>query len=340
MKFKVLTLISLAAAALLCGCKSKTQTTAPEEMLPKVRTQVAHMENVPQQMVFTGTVEAFVKNDIAPQVARRISTIRYDVGDHVNSGDVLVTLDASYLVQAKAQLENAKKEYERTKELYEYGGASRSEWDSRRLQYEVAQATYDNLMENTTLRAPITGVVSARNYDVGDMTGVAPVLVVEQIKPVKIKVGISERLFKSLKRGMNVYLTVDAYNDEKFTGSVTRIYPTIDPSTHTFVIEISLPNLNERLRPGMFGRVTIPYGMERRIVVSDLAVQKLMGSADRYVYIFDPETSTVRYSKVEYGQKLGDRYEILSGISEGEQVVVEGQLALKNGLKVELNDAR
>ena len=118
-------------------------------------------------------------------------------------------------------MENAKKEFERTSELYEFGGASKSEYDSRRLAYEVAKSTYDNLAENTTLVSPVAGVVSARNYDNGDMSGNDPILVVEQIRPVKIMIGVSENLFSVVKRGMKVYVSISiAFSDGIYPFSV------------------------------------------------------------------------------------------------------------------------
>lgn len=275
-------------------------------------------------------------NNIAPQQSRRISKILVDVGDHVKAGQLLVELDRSSLVQAKAQLDNALIEYERTNELYEFGGASKSEWDARRLQYDVYKSTYDNLLENTTLVSPVSGVVSARNYDNGDMTGSNPVLVVEQIRPVKIMINVSESLFSKVKRGMKVYVVFDAYGDEQFTGTVSRVYPVVDNATRTFQVEVSLPNSDERIRPGMFARVTLPYGVANHVVIPDRAIQKLMGSGDRYVYIYNPTDGTVRYSKVELGRRMDTEYETLSGVENGDQVVVAGQNALVNGAKVEL----
>ena len=330
----------LAACTILCAScssndsKQKQQTT---ESLPKVTVETVSKRNVTQQTSFTGSVEAYVTNNIAPQQPRRIQKIMVDVGDHVQKGQLLVQLDASSLVQAKAQLENYKTEYERAKELYEFGGASKSEYDARKLAYEVAKSTYDNLEENTTLVSPITGVVSARNYDNGDMYTAAPVLVVEQIRPVKIMINLSETLFSKISKGMTVYVTLDAYGDEEFKGSITKIYPTIDNATRTFSVEVSLPNSDERVRPGMFARVTLPYGSAERIVAPDRAINKLTGSGDRYVWVYQPDTQTVRYSKVEIGRRLDNEFEILSGIEEGEQVVVMGQLALTNGAQVELN---
>ncbi len=332
--FKSLLIAAVAMAGV--SCKEKKAVQEQTETIPSVAVETVSSRDVIQQTVFTGTVEADVVNNIAPQQPRRISRILVDVGDRVKAGQLLVELDRSSLVQAKAQMDNALIEYERTNELYEFGGASKSEWDARRLQYDVAKSTYDNLLENTTLVSPVAGIVSARNYDNGDMAGSNPILVVEQIRPVKIMINVSESLFPKVKRGMKIYVTFDAYGDEQFTGKVTRIYPTVDNSTRTFQVEVSLPNSDERIRPGMFARVTLPYDVAKHVVISDRAILKLMGSGDRYVYIYNPTDGTVRYSKVELGRRMDAEYEVLSGVENGDKVVVIGQNALSNGVKVEL----
>lgn len=330
-------LIVCAVAGVACSGNEKTQAVEQTKELSKVTVATAARRNVTQSVSFTGTVEAQVVNNIASQQPLRITKILVDVGDHVKAGQTLVTLDNSSLVQASAQLENSKKEYERAKELYEFGGASKSEFDGRKLSYEVAKSAYNNLVENTTLVSPVSGVVSARNFDVGDMASGYPVLVVEQIRPVKIMINVSESLFSKIKRGMKVYVTMDAYGDEKFAGRIARIYPTINNTTRTFQVEVSIPNNDERIRPGMFARVTLPYATVNRVIISDRAVNKLMGSGDRYVFIYNPADSTVRYSKVELGQHMDYEYEVISGVEAGEQVVVLGQLGITNGEKVELN---
>lgn len=332
---KSLLIASVAMASVSCKEK-KTVQEEQTEKIPSVKTETVYSRDVVQQTTFTGTVEAYVLNNIAPQQPRRISRILVDVGDRVKAGQLLVELDRSSLVQAKAQMENALKEYERTNELYEFGGASKSEWDARRLQYDVAKSTYDNMLENTTLVSPVSGIVSARNYDNGDMAGASPILVVEQIRPVKIMINVSESLFSKVKRGMKIYVALDAYGDEQFVGKVSRVYPTVDNSTRTFQVEVSLPNSDERIRPGMFARVTMPYGVANRVVVPDRAIMKLMGSGDRYVYVYNPADGTVQYKKVELGRRMDIEYEILSGVENGEQVVVTGLNALSSGAKVEL----
>ena len=338
MKKIILNSMFVVAAVAMVSCGSK-KTAKQEEVvaLPKIEVQTVTSRVVAQEGYFTGTVEANVVNNIAPQQPLRIKSIKVDVGDRVQKGQLLVTLDNSSLVQAKAQLDNAKKEWERTNELYEFGGASKSEWDARRLQYEVAQTAYNNLVENTKLISPISGIVTARNYDRGDMySGAQPVLVVAQIKPVKIMINVSEPLFAKVKRGMSVNITLDAYGAEVFKGKIARVYPTIDQATHTFQVEVIIPNANERVRPGMFARVTLPYGKAKNVVIPDQAVQKLLGSGDRYVYVYNPADNTVRYSKVELGRRLDTEFEVLSGVKSGDIVVTKGHLGLTNGCKAEL----
>lgn len=337
-KFVNSLLVICAVTAVSCGSSdksAKSSEAAAEVVLPKVEVATVASRDVVQQVVFTGNVEAEVVNNIAPQQPRRIKEIRFDVGDHVRKGETLVSLENSALVQSKAQMDNAKIEYDRTDELYKIGGASKSEWDARRLQYEVAKATYENLLENTTLVAPISGIVTARNYDNGDMAGGLPVLVIEQIRPVKIMINISENLFARVRKGMKVDVNFEAYGDEVFAGSISRIYPTINNATRTFAAEVTVPNNDERVRPGMFARVTLPYGKQNRVVTPDRSVNKLMGSGDRYVYVLEAD-GTVRYSKVELGRRLGSEWEILSGLESGETVVVKGATALTNGCKVEV----
>lgn len=330
-------LIVCAVAGVACSGNEKKQAVEEVKEVSKVSVATATRRNITQSVSFTGTVEAQVVNNIASQQPLRITKILVDVGDRVKAGQTLVTLDNSSLVQASAQLENAKKEFERAKELYEFGGASKSEYDGRKLSYEVAKSAYNNLVENTTLVSPVSGVVTTRNFDVGDMASGYPVLVVEQIRPVKIMINVSESLFSKVKRGMKVYVTLDAYGDEQFEGRIARIYPTINNTTRTFQVEVSIPNNDERVRPGMFARVNLPYATVNRVIISDRAVNKLMGSGDRYVFIYNPADSTVRYSKVELGQRLDYEYEVLSGVEDGEQVVVLGQLGITSGEKVELN---
>ncbi|MDE6043301.1 MAG: efflux RND transporter periplasmic adaptor subunit, partial [Muribaculaceae bacterium] len=194
---------------------------------------------------------------------------------------------------------------------------------------------YKNAAENAVLVSPVDGVVTARNYDPGDMTGSLPVLTVGQLSPVvKIIINATESDITKIERGKDVSITFDAFPDEAFSGVVSRVYPSVDPSTRTFEAEIQIKNPGERLRPGMFARVEIDHGAINRVVVPDLAVVKQTGSGNRYVYVL--RDGRVSYNRVELGRRVGDAYELISGVEAGDSVVISGQSRLADGVAVEV----
>lgn len=323
-------------ASVACGSKKSAEVAEqPVEVAkPKVSTEVVKTQDVDMQSVFMGTVEGYAVNNITPQQPRRITRVLVDVGDRVSAGQKVAELDNSSLAQAKAQYDNAKASFERSDELYKFGGESKASWEAVKTQYEVAKLTYENLLENTTLVSPISGVITARNYDNGDMVAGQPIFVVQQISPAKVIISVSENLYSYLKKGMPVSIELDAIPEQTFEGKIHRITPSIDAATHTFPVEIVIPNGKEQIKPGMYARVTMKYGTRQNIVVPDRAVVKMLGSGDRFIYVCKAD-GTVSYQKVELGRRMQDKYEVLSGIADGDEVVVTGQAALKDGLAVE-----
>lgn len=334
--FKSLLIISTALTMASCGQKPAEQQTVVVEEAPKVTVVTAHAENVPQLSTYPTTVEADVVNNITPQSASRINEILVEVGDHVKKGQKLATMDAINLEKIRLQVANDSIEYGRTKELYEIGAASQSNFEAITLAYEVSKKSYANLLENTILTSPISGIITARNYDEGDMYAMAqPLFVVQNITPVKMLINVSESNYSKVKKGMEVELAADAFPGETFKGKVNLVYPTIDPRSHTFPVEIIVDNKNEKLRPGMFTRVTMNYGNNYRVVIPDKAVLKQVGADDKYVYVLNDD-NTVSYTPVKLGVRMGDRYEVISGLNDGDIVVTTGQTRLKNNIEVEV----
>lgn len=333
---KSIQIIALCAVVALGSCSGgKEQKVEKVDEKPKVKLADVKARPVEQMHDYTATVEAEVKNNIAPSSPVRIDKIFVEVGDRVSKGQKLVQMDAASLKQLKLQLDNQEIEFKRVDELYKVGGASKSEWDASKMALDVKQTSYKNLLENTALLSPINGVVTARNYDNGDMySGGNPVLTVEQITPVKLLINVSENYFTKVVKGAPVDVKLDVYGDEEFQGKISLIYPTIDPATRTFQVEIKLDNKDQRVRPGMFARVTLNFGTQENVVVPDLAIIKQAGSGDRYVYVY--KDGKVSYNKVELGRRMGAEYELKSGVPDNSQVVVAGQARLINGIEVEV----
>ena len=305
---------------------------------PTVSVEQVSVREVPQLSTYTSTVQAYVKNKIAPQMAGRISKINVEIGDFVTKGQVLAEMDKTSLLQAQLQLQNQEVELQRLKALYETGGISKSDFDAVELAYNVAKTQVENLEENTVLRSPVNGVVTARNYDAGDMYAMAsPIYTVEQIKPVKLLVAISESEYSKVKKRDSVTITADAVPDKTFYGKVGKIYPTIDPATRTFTAEVVVDNNYSTLRPGMFARVTVDFGSNNNVVIPDVAVVKQQGSGERFVYVLNAD-GTVTYQKIVLGRRMGTEYEVLEGLADGDKIVTGGMIRLKDGIKVTVNE--
>ena len=336
MKKELLIGMAAACSALLfvacSGSKESTEQTE-EETVQLVKVARVTEQAVPQVVSYTATIEPYKRNLISSSLPNRIKKIYVEVGDHVKAGQKLVDLDRANLAQQKLQLDNLELEYKRVQELFAVGGASQQQVDQMRTQYETAKTSYENLDENTVLVSPTNGVVTARNYDNGDLATGA-ILTVMQIQPVKVQVNVSESDFTKVKLGMPVDVNVEVYGDEVFKGKVSLIHPTIDPATRTFVTEINIPNADNRIRPGMFARVNIDFGSVNRVVVPDQAVVKRSGSGDRFVYVY--KDGKVSFNQVQLGRHMDTSYELISGVENGAEVVIAGQSRLKDGAEVKL----
>lgn len=330
-------ILTVATSLLLAACGSsekKNDTATKNEEKPKVDIRQVNSRAVPQQAQYTATVEAFKTNNITTSTPNRIKRILVDVGSVVSAGQKVVELDNVNIEQLKVRLDNTEREYNRAVQLLNIGGGTQQSVDQLKTELDAARRQYTNMVENTVLVSPINGVVTARNYDPGDMTATQPILTVEQLRPVKVLVNVNETDFAKVHKGMKARLKLDVYGDEEFTGTVALIHPTIDPATRTFTVEINIDNRDERVRPGMFARVYLNFGEADHVVVPDRAIVKMSGSGNKYVYVY--RDGKVSYNKVELGQRLDDAYELLSGVNDGDYVVISGQSRLADGIEVDL----
>lgn len=331
-------LIPLAAAAImLSGCSNKEAATAApeEEELPLVETDVVAVREIPLSETYTANIEAENLNNIAPATPNRIRRILVDVGDPVRRGQTLVELDAANIDQLKIQLDQIERDYNRAAELLRIGSGTQMAVEQAKAQLDAARTQYQNARENTILTSPVSGVVTARNYDPGDMSGNLPILSVGQISPaVKAVINVTENDLTLVRRGMEAMVKFDAFPDEAFHGTVTRISPAIDPATRTFATEVTISNPKGEIKPGLFAYVTLDFGSRNNVVVPDRAVVKQTGSGNKFVYVY--KGGKVSFNLVELGRRLDSGYEIISGVADGDSVVITGQSRLADGVSVTL----
>lgn len=332
----------LVFALLLTACVGKTSVSDEDQNTNyRVKTEVVKIQSVEQIVTLIGNVEPFERAFISSSTLVRIEKIYKEVGDFVKKGDLLVQMDASNYRQAKVQLENLEVEFARLDTLFRIGSISQQQLDQMATQLEVARTAYRNLSENTQLRSPINGVVTGRFYENGEMYSMSPVsggraaiLTIEVLQPVKVMVNVAEQYFPMVEKNLNVSLGLDVYQGKTFEGSVYLRYPTIDAATRTFTVELQFPNKEMLIRPGMFGRVVLGFGELERAVVPDLAVIRQQGTNERYVFV--EKNGVVERRTITTGRLIGNMFEVISGLAEGETVVTAGHTRLLDGSAVQV----
>ncbi|MBQ4377274.1 MAG: efflux RND transporter periplasmic adaptor subunit, partial [Bacteroidales bacterium] len=247
-------------------------------------------------------------------------------------------MDQTQLNTTRINLSSTKVELERVKALRASGNASEQNYDQVKAGYDQLVETERFQNENTFVKAQFSGIISAKNYEDGEMYAGTPILTLTQINRLKAIISIPESYFPMVKKGMKVEIKSDIYAEQNFVGTIEIVYPTIDASTHTFQVKLNIPNGNEKLRPGMYVRCTLALGEVVAIVVPYQSVLKLTGSNDRYVFVNNE--GTARRVSVTLGERYNDRIEIVpvtpGDINEGDQLIITGQARLVDGSKLNI----
>lgn len=326
--------------AVLAGCAGSTTEETPDSKV-LVRLQDTRVETITNNLEFTGVVLPYEEAHIAPAVPARINRILVDVGDKVRKGQLLIEMDNTQLFQAQVQLANLETELARMDTLLRAGAVTQQAFDQLKTQYQVAKSNIENLASHTQVRSTLDGVVTGRYFSAGEMFSGAPspvgkpaIVSINQIQPVKVLIGVSERFLPVVKRGQTAEVRSDVFPDRVFEGRVNKIYPTVDRASGTFRVEIAIPNREEILRPGMFARVALELGEQQVLAVPSLAVLKQPGSNERFVFVV--ENDVAQRITVIPGRTINEHTEIVSGLEPGQKLVVTGQHNLLQGSEVEI----
>ena len=305
-------IFALAALALM-GCSSKeTTATQEDERVEQVRTTVLQPREIEREISVSTNLQGYLTQNVAPSLTGKIEHIYCEVGDKVSKGTDLVRMDQTQYKTTKISMANLEVEKNRITQLLRSGSATQQQYDQITTQYNSTKEQLDFLEQNTYVKAPFAGVISAKNYEDGELYGGQPILILTQIDKLKALVAIPETYFPKFKAGMKLTLTSEIYPDQVFPATVEVVYPTIDASSHTFQVKIVIPNGRNLLRPGMYVTTTIGLGQANAIVVPYQSVEKLVGANDRYVFIV--ENGHAKRVSVELGQRFDQDIEIIAPV--------------------------
>lgn len=330
-------MLSLAILLLFTSC-SKTANKQESVATQMVRVITLKKQVIDKTLEFPATLESKKEINLVPATAGKIDRILVKIGDHVSKGQLVVQMDPTQLINAQIQFENLQRDMSRSEALRKSGTITQQAYDQTKSQFDLNKTNLQYMQKNIDLRSPISGVVSAKNYEDQEMysgspigqSGKAAIITIDEMNPLKVLIDIPESYLSQINLGMKVLISTDVYPDKTFSARVVRIYPTIDQSTLSVKVEIEVANGNELLKPGMFCRATIDMGKVNALVVPYQAVLKLQGSDERYVFL-DKNGRSQRVT-VKLGTRFNDQTEIVSDqIKEGDQLVVVGQSRLIGG---------
>ncbi len=343
MKHTKISIIALLTTTIIfiIGCSNKTQNLNNDPELIPIETIPVKIMKIDRTLDFSGTIMAWREANLGAQTPGRIEKIYVKEGDEVKEGDLLVQMDDAQLTQARIQFEIAKQDFERMQPLFEQGSISQQQFDKIKAGYETAKSAYELILRNTQLRAPFSGIITAKRMNEGEVFILAPsaqgapsIINIMQIDFLKVLVNIPESDFPLVRLNQSATIQVDIYPDKIFTGIVSRVDPSINPVTRTFTVEIKIPNTNKILRPGMFSRVKIKTGEFESIFIPRSALIKQLGSNIFYVYI--AENDTAKRKDVKLGLEINEWVEIKSGLNPEDQLIIKGLGRLKNGSPIKI----
>jgi len=333
---KKIMIMALAAVMLAsCGKKAEKTTTTGEEQerVEQVRTTVLEAREIQREINISTNLQGYLTQNVAPSLTGKIEHIYCEVGDKKAAGAMLVRMDQTQYKTTKITMGNLEIEKNRIEQLLKSGSATQQQYDQISMQYKQTKEQLEFLEQNTYVKAPFSGVISAKTYEDGELYSGQPIVVLTQINKLKALVAVPETYFPLVKKGMSLTLTTDIYPNQTFPATVEVIYPTIDASSHTFQCKIVIPNSKELLRPGMYVTTTLGLGKAKAIVVPYQSVEKLVGANDRYVFI--NEGGKAKRVAVTLGQRFDQDVEIIAPeIVEGVEMVTTGQHKLVDGVKI------
>jgi membrane fusion protein (multidrug efflux system) len=330
----------LACAILLGACEQNGEepdATEDEEETVAIPVEIVTPTRGDIVAVYSGTapIEAFAEADVIAKVAGEVREILVEEGDDVVKGQVLARLDGDRLRlelnQSEANLRKLQRDYERNVELEDKGLVSSGDFDKIRYEKEALEASFNLAkleLDYTQIRAPINGVISHRFIKLGDtISSNEPAFRVTSFDPLVAYLHIPEREYRNIAKDQLVGIDIDALQGQRIIASVSRVSPVVDPQTGTFKITIEISDDARRIKPGMFGRISIVYDMHANVLqIPRSAILEESGETSVFVVVDGKATRKV----VRTGYTDRGMIEITGGISDGDRVVAVGQVGLKD----------
>ena len=331
---RILLLLTLTATSSAFG-----QSGSWGDAAVAVETATVEVRTLESSVKAIGTLTAEASATLRAEVPGQILAVHFREGEPIARGANLYSIEATVLEaevnEAIANVSRSESALERAEELHRKQLISGTDYDAARANYDVDVARLRSSqarLSKTIIQAPFAGFVGLRRINVGDYATVGQELVdVVQLDPLRVDFSVPEILLPKVKSGLAVGVSVDAYPDEVFAGTVIAVAPKADVQGHSLEVRASLPNSELKLRPGLFVRISISLGAKAdAIVIPEQAIWPI--GQNKTVFVV--HDGNVQQRVVKLGERQPGFVEITDGLSAGEVIVTAGQMKLHDGAKV------
>ncbi len=322
----------------LSGCNDEKKTTAPPPPLPTQEVKIAQatLKPVTNQIELLGTIEAVNRVELAAQISGNITKLPVVLGSTVKKGDLIATISAgninAKLSQSKSQLEQAQRNLAREEKLLRKKAATREKVRSMQETVDIAAAAYreaQTFESYTSIRTPISGKVTRKHVNVGDLaTPGKPLVNIEDSSRLQVITDIPERFISKVRHGDHLAIEVPSAGIH-LTGVVAEVAPTANPTTRTAPVKLDIPARPE-LYGGQFVRVALTTDQVKTLTIPQKALLPI-GQIER---VFVAKDGKAQLRLVRSGKTYDDSVEILSGLDAGAHVIVTGQHNVKDGQSI------
>ena len=327
----------------LMGCGGEDEKRHEAGILESIPVEVTapRRADIGWTLSFAGNIQPYREASLGAQISGKVERIFVDIGDKVHSGQLMVQMSGEQLTQAEAKFRAAQKDWERMKSLLAKGTITHQAFDQVDAAYQAAEAAYELVLASTQIKAPFSGVVTAKYLDEGEVFTMFPgsagspaILKLVQLDTVKVIVQAAERDLAALQVGLLATIRVDSYPGQMFEGSVRRVEPVVDPRTRTTKVEIVIVNKDGLLRPGMFARSDILMEDHPDALVLPRECV-LRSNGESFVYVAGGGVAWRR--AVDVGLSEGDVTEVVQGVSLRDSVICVGQRLVKDGSAIKVS---
>ena len=317
-----------------------------------VTTIAAKRESWPMTLSAIGTVAAVQGVTVAADLPGIVERIHFTSGRTVRDGEVLVQLDTrqeqAQLAAAQAQLDLARLNHERMEGLVKQDAVSRAEYDAAAANHKQSDARIREIratIERKTIRAPFTGVLGIRQVNLGQyLSGGAPVVPLQSLNPIYVNFGVPQQDASQMRPGREVRIAADDLGGAGITGRITALDSVINQTTRNVQVQATFANPGGKLRPGMFVQAQVALAAPQDVIALPASAINYAPYGDSVFIVTELKTPQgqkyrgVRQQVVKLGTSRGDQVAVLSGITEGEEVVTSGVFKLRNGVAIQVNN--